>query len=155
MIGRRLHLVRDTDGSVTIELALIAPILGMMLIGLVDLSTAFSNKLRLEQIAQRTIERVQQNGFTADQKLALETEAQTAAGTGSTATLTFWLECNGVRQTDASAYTAGCSNATDVFGRFVQLAIVKSHAPIIAARFMQSNTDGTITVRGTAGIRIQ
>ena len=154
-MARPSSLVGDTAGSVTIELALLAPILSMMLIGMVDLSTAFSNKLRLEQIAQRTIERVQQNGFTADQQLALETEAQTAAGTGSTATLTFWLECNGVRQAAAAAYTAGCANASDVLGRFVQLAIVKSHAPIIAARFMQSNTDGTITVRGTAGIRIQ
>ena len=155
MIGRFSSLVRDTAGSVTIELALLAPILGTMLIGMVDLSTAFSNKLRLEQIAQRTIEKVQQNGFTVGQKLTLETEAETAAGTGSVATLKFWLECDGVRQTGAAAYTTGCPDADDVFGRFVQLAIVKSHTPIIAAKFSQSNTNGTITVRGTAGIRIQ
>jgi len=155
MIGRLSSLVRDTAGSVTIELALLAPILGTMLIGMVVLSTAFSNKLRLEQIAQRTIEKVQQNGFTTSQEATLELEAETAAGTGSVATLTWWLECDGVRQTGTTAYTNGCPDADDVFGRYVQLAIVKTHTPIIAARFSQSNANGTITVRGTAGIRIQ
>lgn len=155
MIGRFSPLARDSAGSVTIELALLAPILAAMLIGMVDLSTAFSHKLRLEQIAQRTIERVQQNGFTTGQRAVLELEAQAAAGTGSVATLTWWLECNGVRQTAAAAYVAGCSNANAVFGRFVQLVIVKSHTPLIPATYTQSNADGTITVRGTAGIRIQ
>ena len=155
MMARLFSLARNVAGTATIELALIAPILGALLVGMVDLSTAFSHKLRLEQVAQRAIERVQQNGFTTGQQATLETEAQAAAWTGSTATLTFWLECDGVRQTDASAYTNGCPDSGDVYGRFVQMEVVKTHTPIIAARFSQSNANGTITVRGTAGIRIQ
>jgi len=155
MMKRKLSVGLDVAGTATIELALTAPILGALLIGMVDLSTAFSNKLRLEQVAQRTIERVQQNGFTTGQETILETEAQTAGGTGSTADLTFWIECNGVRQTGSTAYTTGCPNSGDVYGRFVELVIVKTHTPIIAARFSQSNSNGTMTVRGKAGIRIQ
>jgi Flp pilus assembly protein TadG len=154
MTTRILALARDVAGSATIELALTAPILGALLIGMVDLSMAFSNKLRLEQVAQQAIERVQQNGFTTGQEATLEAEAQAAAGTGSNADLTFWLECNGVRQA-STAYTTGCTTPGDTYGRFVELVIVKTHTPIIAARFSQSNSDGTITVRGKAGIRIQ
>ena len=48
MMRRVSSLLRDGAGNVTIELALLAPILATMFIGLVDLSNAFSDKLRLE-----------------------------------------------------------------------------------------------------------
>lgn len=150
MMTPKISIVRDVAGAATIELALVAPMLGAMLIGMIDLSTAYSNKLQLEQIAQRVIENVQQNGTTADKKTALETEAQAAAGTGSVAVATFRLECNGV----ATTYANGCTGG-QAYARFVELVITKSHTPLIPAKFAASNTDGTITVRGIAGIRIQ
>src|SRR2546423_9329323 len=57
-------LATSDRGAAVIELALIAPILGLMVIGIVDLSNAFSRKLALEQGAQRAIERIMQT--TAD-----------------------------------------------------------------------------------------
>lgn len=154
MMFRRSSLARNDAGAVTIELALMAPLLGAMLIGLVDLSTAYSNKLRLEQVAQRAIERVQQGGFTTSKETVLEAEAEAEAGTGSDADLTFWLECNGVRMTDANAYTNGCTTG-QAYARYVQLDITQPYTPIITARFGASNSDGTILVRGIAGLRIQ
>jgi Flp pilus assembly protein TadG len=150
-MGRLAFLAREDRGSVTIELALIAPILAALLIGLVDLSTAYSNKLRLEQIANRAIERVQQNGFDTSWETTLEAEAAAAGGSGATADLTYWLECNG---TKVGTYTAGCASGVPT-ARYVQVEVVKSHTPIISARFAASNTNGTITVRGIAGLRIQ
>ncbi len=150
----RLNLLARADrGAVTIELALIAPILATMLIGLVDIGTAFSHKLRLEQIANRAIERVQQAGFDeTTMEATLEAEAIAAAGTGSTAALTFWRECAGTR---ATTYLGTCTSGQST-ARYVQMEVVKSHTPIIAANFSgASNTNGTITVRGVAGIRVQ
>jgi hypothetical protein len=139
-------LLRNGAGNVTIELALLAPILATMLIGLVDLSNAFSDKLRLEQIAQRTIEKVMQKSFKVADVADLETEAEAEAGTGSNATVSYWLECNEVKQTGTDAYTAGCPDGQH-YARYVQLEITKSYPAMIAPT--------SWTLKGKAGIRIQ
>lgn len=154
MMPRLSHLARERAGSVTVELALLAPILATMLIGLIDISTAYSSKLRVEQVAQRTIEKVMQNGFVTSQETTLEAEAETAAGVGADADVTFWLECNAVVQTGASAYSNGCPEGAQ-YGRYVQVDIERDYTPLILHTFTSSNADGTLTVRGTAGIRIQ
>lgn len=146
MMKRFPSLLRDGAGNVTIELALLAPILAAMLIGLVDLSNAFSDKLKLEQIAQRSIERVMQNSFTTTQAATLKAEAEAAAGSGSTATVSWWLECNAVKQTAANAYTGGCPDGQQ-YARYVQLEITKSYPAMIAST--------SWTLKGKAGIRIQ
>lgn len=149
-----LSLPRERAGSVTVELALLAPILATMLIGLIDISTAYSDKLRLEQVAQRTIEKVMQNSFLTTQETDLETEAETAAGAGSDADLTYWLECNGTKMTGTSAYTNGCA-AGEPYARYVQVEIDKTYIPFIMSAFAGSSMNGAITLTGTAGIRIQ
>jgi len=146
MMKRFSSLLRNGAGNVTIELALLAPILAAMLIGLVDLSNAFSDKLRLEQIAQRSIEKVMQKGFKVADVADLETEAEAAAGAGSDANATYWLECNDAKMTGASAYTDGCADG-DKYARYVQMEITKSYAAMIAPT--------SWTLVGKAGIRIQ
>ena len=146
MMKRFSSLWRESAGTVTIELALLAPILAAMLIGLIDLSTAYSNKLRLEQVAQRTVEKVMQNSYTAAQATTLKTEAEAAAGDGATATVTHWLECDHVVQPGTAAYAAGCPDGQQ-FSRYVQVEIEKPHSALIMTQ--------TWTLRGVAGIRIQ
>lgn len=154
MMRRFSILWRERAGNVTIELGLLAPILAAMLIGLIDLSTAYSDKLRLEQIAQRAIEKVMQNSFLPSQVATLETEAETAAGAGSDATVTYWLECNAVRMTGASAYATGCPEG-EQYARYVQISITKDYTPLILSSFGGADMDGNITLTGVAGIRIQ
>ena len=48
----------DQRGAAVIELALVAPILAVMIIGVVDMSNGYSRKLALEQGSQRAIEKV-------------------------------------------------------------------------------------------------
>ena len=149
MMKRFSSLLREHDGTVTIELAMLAPILAAMLIGLIDLSTAYSNKLRLEQVAQRTIEKVMQNSFKVADAATLKTEAEGEAGTGATATVTYWLECNGVPvtgSTPAIAFASECSEGAQ-YSRHVQVSIAKSHTALIW------NTSWNIT--GVAGLRVQ
>lgn len=149
MMKHLFLLLRDRAGTVTIELAMVAPILAAMLIGLIDLSNAYSAKLRLEQVSQRTIERVMQTSFKVADAATLKTEAEAAAGTGTTATVTYWLECNGVKKTGstpAAAYASGCQDG-EQYARYVQVSIAKSHSALIW------NQSWNIT--GVAGIRVQ
>ena len=112
-MARLSILLRDTAGAAAIELAMLAPVLAAMVVGMIDISTVCSDKLRLEQVSQRMIEKVQQSGFKASMETAIETEAQAGAGAGSVADLTYWLECNGVKMTGASAYTKAVPTATE------------------------------------------
>lgn len=154
MMKRFLFLAQDDRGTATIELAIVSPMLVALVVGLVDISTAFSNKLRLEQVAQRTIEKIQQAGFETSDETTLETEAETAAGSGADADLTYWLECNGVKQTGAGAYDNGCGNG-QVMGRYVQVDIARTYTPLIVSPLAGSSSAGNFTLNGTSGIRIQ
>ena len=149
MMKRLSTLLRESAGTVTIELAMVAPILAAMLIGLIDISHAYSSKLRLEQVAQRTIERVMQNSFKVADAATLKTEAEAGAGTGAVATVTYWLECNGTPvtgSTPAIAFASQCSEGQQ-YSRHVQVSITKTHTALIWER--------TWNITGVAGIRVQ
>lgn len=152
MMKRFASITGDNRGAITVELALAAPILAALLIGLIDISTLYSDKLRLEQVAQRTIEKVQQTTFKTSDETTLETEAEAAAGSGSDADVTYWLECNGVVQTGSSAYTGTCPNGQTI-ARYMQIDITKNYSTIILAQFAGAGSGGTYTLHGKAGLR--
>jgi Flp pilus assembly pilin Flp len=54
------RLREDEGGVAVLELALAAPILALFIMGTVDVGSAFSRKLALEQGAQRAVEKVMQ-----------------------------------------------------------------------------------------------
>src|SRR6185503_15485586 len=105
-------LQRDQRGAAIIELALAAPFMAALLIGMSDLARGYSTKLLVEQAAQRTVEKIEQQKSvsTASYNTTLSTEAANAmtdAGysTGNTVTPDSWLECSSdgttwSRQTD-------------------------------------------------------
>jgi Flp pilus assembly protein TadG len=147
------RLARDERGASVIEMALVLPFFGAMVIGVTDISRAYSTKLQLEQAAQRAVEKVQQYQTTSSTYDTLQGEAATAAGvsTGNVA-VDYWLECNGTRQSD---YDTVCpSNQT--YGRWVTVDITGTYTPMFSSsRWPGSNTDGTYTIHGKAGIRTQ
>jgi len=151
-------LARDERGASIIEMALVMPVLGSMLIGMVDISRAYSAKLQLEQSAYRAIERVQQ--YQADESTydTLKSEAvsaATAAGftvTTNDVTLDFWLECNGTKQ---STYDMSCPNG-QTHARWVTVDIAAKFTPMFSSRrWPGANSDGTFTLHGQAGLRTQ
>jgi Flp pilus assembly protein TadG len=150
---RFARLVRDDRGASIIELALVAPVLASLLIGMVDLSRAYSHKLQLEQAAQRAIEKVQQYQTTSSTYGTLQAEAATAAGVpASSVTIDFWLECNGVR---ASNYNSNCPNG-DVYARWINVDVTGTFTPLFrSAYYPRANPDGTFTLHGIAGMRTQ
>jgi Flp pilus assembly protein TadG len=154
MMRRICSLGRDERGNALIEMALIAPLLAALIVGAVDISRGVSAKLQVEQAAQRSIELIQRSEYKTADESTYEADAQAAAGTGSTATLTAWMECNGNGvHLDIDTGTCG---ATDAVARYVQMTVQKPFTPMFGTRlFPGANSNGTVTVDATAGIRVQ
>lgn len=154
MMNRLRSLGPDERGNSLIEMALIAPVLAALIVGAVDISRGVSAKLQVEQAAQRSIELVQRSEYKTADKATYEADAQAAAGSGSTAAITAWLECNGdgvKRNIDT-----GTCNDGDALARYVQMSVQKPFTPMFGTRFFPgANANGTVTVHATAGIRVQ
>jgi Flp pilus assembly protein TadG len=163
------HNLRECDrGASVIEFALAAPFLAALLLGIIELSRAYSDRLQLEQAAQRTVERVQQQRTASADYSWMRTEAALAAeitATNNNPTVTQWLECT---PTDGNGTPTGaavhqgadslgqeCPSDTDLPARYVSISIQKTFNPIVATRYLGANADGTYTLTGEAGIRIQ
>jgi Flp pilus assembly protein TadG len=149
-------LGRDDRGAALVELALAAPFFAALLIGIIDLSRAYSMKLRLEQSAQRAVEKIEQQHSVQSDYSSYGTEAATAATaagySGSTATVDYWLECNGVRQSDT---TTPCSTG-QTYARYVTITVSNTYTPFFSSRaWPGANAQGNIPVSGYAGIRVQ
>jgi Flp pilus assembly protein TadG len=148
-------LARNESGASIIEMALLMPFLASMVIGVTDISRAYSSKLRLEQAAYRSIEKVQQYRDTGDTYSTLSHEASAAASdagfTGSTVAIDYWLECDGTRQAD---YETSCASGSPA--RWVTVDIATTFTPTFpSSKWPGSNTDGTYTLHGKAGLRTQ
>jgi TadE-like protein len=147
------HLIHDQQGTSVIELAIAAPILATLLIGMVDMSRAYSGKLQLEQAAQRTIEKVQRDGFTLGDQASLKAEAENAGGTGSDATVVATLECTSSSGTvTVLAYNGSCTPG-ETYARYVRVQMTKPYTALFRLRFGGSN--GTYTLHGNAALRVQ
>ena len=159
MIGFDKPLARDERGASVIEMALVMPILGSLLIGMVDISRAYSAKLQLEQSAYRAIEKVQQYQATESTYDTLKNEAVTAAQaagftnvTTNDVTVDYWLECNGARAAD---YNTPCTSG-QTYARWVTVDIAATFSPMFSSRrWPGANANGTFTLHGKAGLRTQ
>jgi Flp pilus assembly protein TadG len=155
-------LARDERGASLVEMALMLPFLATIVIAMGDLSRAYSTKLQLEQAAYRAIERVQQYQSTEATFSLLKTEAVSAANdsgfsdvTASNVTVNWWLECDGVKQTN---YDTVCSGSAK-YARWIQVDVTRnftpSFTPIGFNRWLGSNSDGSFTLHGRSGLRTQ
>jgi len=153
MMHKLRNLAADERGTSLIEMALATPIFAALLMGMVDLSRAYSEKLQLEQASQRAIERVMNRQMNSTSYNTLKLEAMAAAGVAATdVTVDFWLECNGTRQTN---YDTSCSSG-QIQARYINVAVQKKFTPVFGTKYFPgANTDGTFTIKADAGIRTQ
>lgn len=154
------RIIRDERGTSVVELALLAPILASLVIGITDLSLAYSEKLQLEQAAQRSIEKAMNGKKESALFVTLKTEAMAAASVASNAVqVKYWLECNGVSQNTSAAtmeadYGKVCPNGA-TYARYVNVRIQKNFEPVFSSKWLGANPDGSFTLVGEAGIRVQ
>jgi Flp pilus assembly protein TadG len=161
MIRRLKQLARNKSGAAVIELALAAPILAMMVIGVTDISIAYGKKLQLEQAAQRAIEKVGQTtgedtpADTIKEEAACQYNGTDSAGecltaplTADDVTVTYSLTCNGV----VTAPTENCvAGQTEI--RYITATLVNNHTPMFNMHF-GTGADGTYQLSATAGVRV-
>lgn len=152
MFERILDFRRDSRGTATIELALIAPIFATMVIGVVDISMAVGRKLSIEQAAQRSIEKVMQ---TTGETTAEETIIAEAADQGDVppenVTVTYRLECDA---TPVADYNEKCA-AGQIESRYIEVNVVDSFTPMFPVRWAGLGDDGKFHISATAGMRTQ
>lgn len=160
MMKRLSHILRDERGTSIIELALLAPLLASLVIGMTDISRAASAKLRLEQSAQRAIEKAMNGDKEEELFETLQAEAMAAADVAEDAVeVRYWLECNGVSQNSSPSsmstdYEKVCPDGQS-YARYVNVRIEKDYTPMFSSEWLGANPDGTFTLIGEAGIRVQ
>lgn len=171
-------LAADQRGAAIIELALIAPVLALGVIGIVDMSNAYSRKLALEQGAQRAIEKIMQTTANDTVENTLATEAcdqidgMDSSGnckntpiTTANVTVSWRKECTasggGVTTTSyttAAAYDNDsnlCSGSGSIReADYIQVAVTSTYSPMFPIHFASYN--GTAyPISATAGMRIK
>jgi Flp pilus assembly protein TadG len=177
MFAFRLNRFADERGAAVIELALVAPILALAMIGVVDMSNAYTRKLALEQGAQRAIEKIMQT--TADDTVegTLKTEAicqvnglnedgtcKTSPITDADVTVTYRLDCTdsagaiaSQTSTDSVAFDSfTCASGTVRQARYISVHLTDKYTPLFPIHFSSFTTgDGTYHLSATAGMRTE
>lgn len=162
MIRHLRSLRADDRGAAIIELAMVAPFMALMTMGVVDLSNGFGRKLRLEQAAQRSIEKVMQTtgSLTVEQTIAQEAVCQyngtnddgsckTAPLTVDNVTVTHRLECDGTLTTDPDC-AEGQAEA-----RWIQVTVEDKFEPLFPLQLSGIDADGKYELEAIAGMRTQ
>jgi Flp pilus assembly protein TadG len=177
MIRRSFSLAASNRGAAVIELALVAPVLALTVIGIVDMSNAYSRKLGLEQGAQRAIELIMQSTQDDTVENSLKTEVvcqvnglnangtcKTSPITTSDVTVTFRIECIGAggsiasssTTTDATAFDALSCASTNKEARYIEVAVTDKYSPLFPIHFASfTSGDGTYHIAATAGMRTE
>lgn len=153
-LAKLRRLLRNQDGVAVLELALAAPILAVMVVGVADLSTAYSRKLALEQAAQRSIEKIMQTtgGTTPDATLKAEAVAQAGGGlVADDVTIEYKLFCNTVEAADPDGNCA----AGEIEARYISVTVSDEFSPVFPLHFAGVNAAGKYPLNATAGMRIQ
>ncbi len=150
MIRKLKALARDARGTAVVELAIVAPMIALLTVGIVDMSNGFSRKLKIEQAAQRSIEKIMNTSASDTIENTLAAEAADQADVPlANVTVTYRLECDGAA-TDA----AECTEDQDT-SQWITVTVVDQYEPLFSRHFAGINGDGTYHLSATAGVRIQ
>ncbi len=179
VMRRALSAIRHNDsGAAVVEMAFVAPVFALMMIGIVDISNAYTQKLALEQGTQRAIELIMQttNDDTVEGSLKNEVVCQvngmnangtckTSPITTSNVTVTWRLECTDASgsigstqtNTDPVAFDAlTCPTASPRERRYIEVAVTDKYTPIFPVHFSSfTAADGTYHLAAKAGMRTQ
>ena len=150
MIGRFKSLGRDTRGAAIVELAIVAPMIALLTVGIVDLSNGFSKKLKIEQASQRAIEKIMNTSASDTIEATLAAEAAHQGDVPiDQVQVSYRLECDGT-QTDAEECPEDQEST-----QWVSVTVTDSYEPMFARYFSGIDGDGTYHLSSTAGVRIQ
>lgn len=174
MTRRFQTLLRDTSGAAVVELALVAPVLAMVTVGIVDLSNAYSRQLALEQGAQRAIEKIMQTTELSTVENTLKDEAcfqvdginadgtcKNSPITTNDVTVTFRQECTDSSGTvtvqtthDGTTFDGYSCASGSTEAKYIQVSISDKYTPMFPIHFSgYDEADGSYHFTATAGMR--
>jgi Flp pilus assembly protein TadG len=161
MISLLTRLRRDERGASLIEFVLLASAMATVVVGITDVTRAYSMKLTLEQAAQRAIEKFQQQSRSLNDYTTLSTEATTAATAAgypnATAAVSYKLECNGTTKTSnttGSAINSSCNDG-ETYSRYVSVTLTDHYSPMFINSYFPGAQNGSVTLTGYAAMRVQ
>lgn len=148
MMLKRLR--SDNRGAAIIELAIMAPVLAALTIGVVDMSNAFGRKLNLEQAAQRSVEKVMNTtaDTTPTQTIIDEASAQ-AKVDADQIEVEYYLECDG---TKSEAETCAEDETSE---KWLLVTVNDTYEPMFPVHFAGIGNDGKYHIEASAGMRVQ
>ena len=144
-------LAADARGTSLVEFAAAAPVFALLVVGIGDVSRGFSDRLALQQAANRTIE-LAHLGTRDPNYNYLVAEAASAAGVpASQVTLVSWLECDGTRK----EFDDTCDDDEQI-ARYITLTINSSFRPAFTSIvYPGARPDGTVPLVAQASLRVQ
>jgi len=152
MMNTFSRLRSDTRGVAVIELALIAPVLAIMVVGIIDMSNGINRKLQLEQAAQRSLEMILQTTGNDTAEAAITAQVVQQAGVDAEdVVVERRLECDGTVVADV---TAQCP-PPQTEARYITVTVTDTYAPMFRLRFAGLDADGTYHIGAKAGMRTQ
>jgi Flp pilus assembly pilin Flp len=156
MSGTMARLGRDERGVGMVELALFAPIIAFMIIGITDIARAYSQKLMIEQAVYRALEKAAVGTVQTDYAFLKPEVATAAKVTLDKVTLAAWLECDGVKQ---PLFEGECTG-NQMVSRYVELGVTAQFRPtfrfgLMGYSLFKTGTGGTSPLKAKAAVRIQ
>jgi Flp pilus assembly protein TadG len=136
----RLFRLRRRNGTASIELALLVPVLAAVLVGMFDWGLAIEQRIRLQTAARAG---AQQALRTPGDTTAIAAAVRAAApdlGEMSVSPSAIWCECG----TTATACTSSCNSG---LARFVRVSVSHPYSPITPA--------GPTSVSANVTLRLQ
>ena len=163
-MGRLLTLSREQRGAAIIELAIVAPVIALMTVGVVDLSNGFGTKLKVEQAAQRSVEKVMQTTGITDVETTIANEAicqfngtlangtcKTAPLTTANVTVTHSLYCtNGAQPIADVDCPAGQTES-----KWIKVTVWTEYKPLFPLHFTGIDAGGKYKIQASAGMRTE
>ena len=166
LFPRLRALSSDERGTAIVELAMIAPVLALLTVGIVDLSRGVTRRMELSEAVHRTLEKAAAQNFkfsvkatgevTMDYEAALIDDVVEGAGgeaqgvTEDDVQILTWLECDGEEQA-ASVTICPIEETT---ARYLQIRVDSSFNPSFGT-VVSPGTDGTFPLWAEAAVRIQ
>ena len=146
-------LAEDRRGVAVVEMAFVAPIFAMLILGATDLANGFAKRVVLEQAANRVVQLSDIARPEDDQDIAhLRSEAVAASGAKpEDVTVQVYLMCNRQKKTN---YEATCT-AGQVSERHVSVEIKMVYKPVFHFISKNWSTPQGVIIKGAADMRIQ
>lgn len=144
-------LAVDARGTSLVEFAATAPVFALLVVGIGDISRGFSDRLALQQAANRTLELAHLGTPDPDYSYLIQ-EAATAAGVPETQVrLRQWLECDGTRK----AFDGTCEENEQI-ARYITLTINSTFSPAFGSiGYPGALPDGRVPLVAEASLRVQ